>query len=315
MDTPQLASSEDPRFMRKAGITLLMASGMLVFFMLPSASALQEPSENSPLAAATTPASNAFTDIPLEAQAAIVYDFAQQKTLYEKNANAQLPLASLTKLLTVYSAITTLPSETLISIPEEVAHLPAPRAFLPHQTFTLSDIARLTLVASLNDGAMAIARTIAAQHNSEHEALAAVASALHLSQTYALNGSGLDITSEISGGYGSARDVATLAGTLATKAPHIVNATTKNYAEATAIDGTQFKVKNTDPMVDTIPRLLLSKTGYTSLAGGNLALVIDVGVAHPVAIVVLGSSAQDRFTDGNTLIQATLAHFAQTSSL
>ncbi|MCX6789964.1 MAG: hypothetical protein NTV60_00350, partial [Candidatus Kaiserbacteria bacterium] len=60
---------------------------------------------------------------------------------------------------------------------------------------------------------------------------------------------------------------------------------------------------------------LLSKTGYTELAGGNLALVFDAGIEHPIAVVVLGSSKEARFTDGTALINATLAHFAGVSSL
>lgn len=301
------------RFMHEAGITLLMASGILALFLwIPTEPPKETTNPTTTIATSTTP--DTFAQIPLEAKAAIVYDLALGETLYEKNADAQLPLASLTKLLTVYSAITTLPPETLISIPEEAARAPAPHIFLKDQTFTLNDLARLTLVASLNDGAAAIAHVVAQQQHSEHEALAAAAAALHLSQTYALNGSGLDITSNISGGYGSARDMAALAGALVHKAPHIVSATTNSYAEAKATDGTTFKVKNTDPIVETIPHLLLSKTGYTTLAGGNLALVVDVGIAHPVAIIVLGSSAQSRFTDGNTLVHATWAHFADISS-
>jgi len=68
-------------------------------------------------------------------------------------------------------------------------------------------------------------------------------------------------------------------------------------------------------MVGTIPRLLLSKTGYTDLAGGNLALVFDAGIMHPIAVIVLGSSKSARFTDGTALVAATLAHFAGVASL
>ena len=72
---------------------------------------------------------------------------------------------------------------------------------------------------------------------------------------------------------------------------------------------------NTDPIIGTVPRLLLSKTGYTDLAGGNLVLVFDAGIRHPIAIVVLGSSLKARFTDGATLVAAALAHFAGVASL
>lgn len=301
------------RSMREIGIGLLIASGLLgLFLFIPIASQKQASLPEEP----ETTLVNAFADIPLEAKSAIVYDVTTGKALYERNADAQLPLASLTKLLTVYAALATLSPTTPVTISSTAARVEAPRIFSVGQTFSLADLARLTLTASLNDGAVAMAETTAARENrSQADMLAGVAAGLTLSQTYALNGSGLDTNTAISGGYGSARDMAKLSGALVELAPDIASATTLNFAQATSAGGTSFTVKNTDPIVDTIPGLLLSKTGYTELASGNLALVFDVGIGHPIAIVVLGSSQKARFTDGAALIAATLAHFAGVSSL
>ena len=305
--------AERTRAMREGGIALILASGLLgLFLLIPSATPRPEP-----VAVATTPAApNAFADVPIEAMAAIVYDLATGETLYAKNPDAQLPLASLTKLLTVYAALATLPLDTPVTISADATHLDMPRAFSEGQTFALDDLARLTLTASLNDGATAIAEVAAAHQNrSPHELLSGAAAALRLSQTYAVNGSGLDVTTAVSGGYGSARDLARLAGALAAQAPAIAGATTRSSAQAVSEGGTIFVVENTDPIVNTVPHLLLSKTGFTDLAGGNVALVFDVGIGHPIAIVVLGSSRDARFTDGSALIAATLAHFAGVQSL
>ncbi len=300
--------------MREAGFALIFASGILgLFFYLPHLGRNTSP---APLAVAAPAAPDAFASISIEAKAAIVYDVATGETLYEKNADAQLPLASLTKLLTVHAALAQLSPDTPITIPAEAVRVEAPRAFNVGQTFSLADLARLTLTASLNDGATAIAMTMAARANrTQAEMLAGAAAALDLSQTYAVNGSGLDVSTAISGGYGSARDLARLAGALANEAPAIAAATTLSSAEAVSEGGTHFKVKNTDPIVGTIPRLLLSKTGYTDLAGGNLAIVFDAGIRHPIAVVVLGSSQKERFTDSNALIAGALAHFAGVPSL
>jgi D-alanyl-D-alanine carboxypeptidase len=138
------------------------------------------------------------------------------------------------------------------------------------------------------------------------------AAAAHLSQTYAVNGTGLDESDSLSGGYGSARDVARLASELLVVAPNIARATTKSSVTVTSAQGTTHTLPNTDIDVEHFPNLLLSKTGYTDLAGGNLAIVFDAGLNHPVAVVVLGSTEEDRFTDVNELVNATLAHFATT---
>ncbi len=317
MDSLQLQKlAQRSRSTREAGVALLFASGILALFLFIPSTPQPMPNDAAPIAIATSTAPGAFAQVPIEAKAAIVYDLATGKTLYAKNADAQLPLASLTKLLTVYAAITELSPQTPITIPADVTHLYAPHAFSAGQVFSLADLARLTLTASLNDGASAIAEATAARENRPlDETLASAAAALGLSQTYAVNGNGLDVNTAVSGGYGSAHDLARLAGALAERAPEITEATTHATARAVSEGGTTFTVKNTDPMVSAIPQLLLSKTGYTDLAGGNLALVFDVGINHPIAVVVLGSTEKDRFTDGTTLVAATLAHFAGVPSL
>jgi len=306
--------AKDTRSMREAGIALVVASGILaVLLFVP---VIPEQSEPVKVADASPAAPDAFANVPVEAKAAIVYDLATGETLYAKNENVQLPLASLTKLLTVYASLSTLSPDTPITIPESVASMEGPHTFSEGQIFSLSDLARLTLTASLNDGAAAIASATAERESrSENEMLASAAAALNLSQTYAVNGSGLDVSSIISGGYGSARDVARLAGAIVELAPDIAEATTKSLAQAVSAGGTFFSVKNTDPFIGSIQRLLLSKTGYTDLAGGNLALVFDAGIGHQIAVVVLGSSLKERFTDGMALVAATIAHFAGVVSL
>lgn len=315
MDSSELQKlAKYSRSMREAGFALLLASGILALFLFIPLT--QKRTSSAPITVATSTIPNAFAQVPLQANAAIVYDLATKQTLYAKNADAQLPLASLTKLLTVYAALAELSPNTPITIPDDATHLDAPHAFNAGQIFTLADLARLTLTASLNDGAAAIASATAARENlSQNEMLAGAAAALDLSQTYAVNGSGLDVSTAVSGGYGSAHDLAVLAGALVEQAPTIAEATTQNSAQAVSAGGTSFKVANTDPMVDTVPHILLSKTGYTDLAGGNLVLVFDAGIQHPIAIVVLGSSKKARFTDGTTLVFAALAHFAGVASL
>ena len=317
MDPTELQQlAQHSRSVRESGFAILFASGVLALFLFVSYTIHRYATAPSTVAIATSTEPDAFANIPIEAKAAIVYDLVTGETLYAKNPDAQLPLASLTKLLTIYAALTELSPQTPITISIGATRVDAPRVFSAGQTFSLSDLARLTLTASLNDGATAIAEATAARENRSQDAmLAGAAAALDLSQTYAVNGNGLDVNSVMSGGYGSARVLARLAGSLAVRAPTIAEATTQSSTRAVSEGGTLFTVKNTDPMVGTIPHLLLSKTGYTDLASGNLALVFDIGIQHPIAVVVLGSSKDARFTDGATLVAATLAHFAGVASL
>ncbi len=73
-------------------------------------------------------------------------------------------------------------------------------------------------------------------------------------------------------------------------------------------DGFLHPAENTNEYVNTIPGLQGSKTGYTELAGGNLAIVFDAGLDHPIAIVVLGSTLEGRFEDVDALVEATYSY-------
>ena len=63
------------------------------------------------------------------------------------------------------------------------------------------------------------------------------------------------------------------------------------------------------PLQD-IPGFMGGKTGYTDLAGGNLAAVFDLTIGRPVVAVVLHSTEAGRFADIRTLLAAARAALA-----
>lgn len=254
---------------------------------------------------------NAFSSISIVGKSAIVYDLTTNKILFSKDAYAQLPLASVTKLLTVYTAVKYLGIHAHIPITRADVAVDGDSGFDPGEVFALEPLAGFTLAGSINDGAAAIARTTALRmKKSVPELLSSVAQALDLTQMYTLNGSGLDSSATVSGGYGSPYDVAILAGKLIQDAPGIASFTTKSTTTITSLSGITHTKHNTDPYVTNIAGLRLSKTGYTNLAGGNLVVVFDASFEHPIAVVVLGSTEKDRFIDVLKLIKATRSYLA-----
>jgi D-alanyl-D-alanine carboxypeptidase len=301
-------SLDNERDREQIGIALLFCAlflGGIVFFF---------PSHTEPIVATApvaTSTPDAFANIALEGKAAIVYDLSNGLTLYERNAEAQLPLASLTKLLTTYAAVDTLSPTTAIVVSADAIAKEGDSGLTEGETFAFRDIAKLALVASSNDAAEAIIEAAKQSRSLTTEILLKnAAAAAELSQTYAINGTGLDENTVISGGYGSAHDIARLAGALLAKAPDIARATTEPTVTVESLDGKIHTLPNTDIAVGHFLNPLLSKTGFTDLAGGNLVVVFDAGIGHPVAVVVLGSTRDERFTDVDVLIDATLAHFA-----
>jgi D-alanyl-D-alanine carboxypeptidase len=95
------------------------------------------------------------------------------------------------------------------------------------------------------------------------------------------------------------------------KHPELFTSTTYAKLNAVSRDNITHRVANTNAGVEHVTGLIASKTGYTDIAGGNLVLIVDIGIDHPVAIAILGSTRDGRFTDAAALMKATLLDITQ----
>jgi D-alanyl-D-alanine carboxypeptidase len=300
-----------------------------------SSSAVEQLSENCdtrelgcPVESAQ-PVEDPFANLGLSAKAAIVWDISRQEALYELNSRAQLPLASLTKVMTALIAGEILPEGLIITIEPPYLEAESDDGLLADEQWRLSELIDFTLVKSSNDGALALAAVAGAlgQQQAQNgeinsllvgverftEAMNARAAELGLTQTYFTNGTGLDVSESTAGSYGSAYDMARLMEHVIQKKPEVFAATRAASASFTSASGFVHNVSNTNDLVNKIPGLIAGKTGYTDLAGGNLAIVFDAGPAHPISVVVLGSSLQGRFSDTEKLVWAALEKLRQES--
>lgn len=92
------------------------------------------------------------------------------------------------------------------------------------------------------------------------------------------------------------------------KFPKGFEATRYKSITVASVGNAEYTIANTNAVVDQIPGLVASKTGYTELAGGNLVVLFDAGPQHPIVISVLGSTREGRFTDVLALVDATLSY-------
>ena len=130
------------------------------------------------------------------------------------------------------------------------------------------------------------------------------AKSLGLTSTFT-DPAGRDIGKNI-GGIGTALDVAKIFTIARKNIPELLDATTKKRSTTTASGEKVSGIPNTNQEVEEFPGAEASKTGYTDMAGGNLGVIIDVTIGHPVVLVVLGSTKEGRFKDIHTLYDALL---------
>lgn len=260
-----------------------------------------------------------FENVNIKAKSAVVYDLAENRVLYSKNPGVQLPLASITKLMTALVATELLPKNSNITVKSEFLREEGDSGLLANESWNLKELLDFSLVTSSNDGARSVASVIGAvKLNSKDydlgrkdfiEKMNKRAKELGLQQTFFVNETGLDVGS-VSGGYGSANDVISLVKYMVKNQPEILEATKFTRLSIDSNDK-KHTAKNTNDIINDIPGIFASKTGYTDMAGGNLVVAFDPSLGKPIVITVLGSTQEGRFIDVETLVQTTLEYLNQ----
>lgn len=265
---------------------------------------------------------NVFEEVSLEAKSAVVWDAVSHKELFSKNANESLPLASLTKVMTAVTTDGKIPDDNEIKITAEDLMPEGDSKLIVGDVWKAKKLRDFTLLTSSNDGAYALAAvaeanqilppyTSSASTTPEErrkifiKEMNQIAQKIGLKNSRFFNEHGLDRAADMGGAYGSAKDMAILFEYALKNYPEILEATRyKNLKFETKEK--KYSAENTNIVVDKIPNLIASKTGFTNLAGGNLVIAFNAGLNHPIIISVLGSTQDGRFDDALKLVGATM---------
>ena len=239
-------------------------------------------------AAAPAPASAAAPRCPasVTAPSAIVIEVSTGDAGCAKNADAERPIASTTKLMT---ALLTLEHAKLSQRFRTSPYRPAPVesqiGLLPGERMTVRDLLRGLLVWSGNDAAMALAYGVAGSERRFVAMMNRRARELGLRETHYSNPIGLDAP----GNYSSARDLATLARFLRTE-PFFRE--TVDLPSVTLRSGAHTRhFLNRNDLVRAYPWVNGVKTGHTRGAG---YVLVGSARRHGVQVVsaVLGTPGE-----------------------
>jgi len=222
--------------------------------------------------------------------------------LYAENADTPLPLASLTKLMTVSVAVRQFSPNTNLTVPESVKGLPSATIGLkPGEQISVRNLLAAALVPSANDAAETLASGIdraqfLAQMNQTAEDLG-------LKSMRFADPAGLSAES-----VGSARDVARL---LAIARSNPILSQLMTVEQATIEDATgdiSHQLTSTNLLFSKQPLkgFLGGKTGFTDAAGYNLATATkeaDNRLLYAVVLHAQGNTKQSAADAVTKLIQ------------
>ena len=226
---------------------------------------------------------------PVDAEAYLVQNSGTGEVLAAHDEREQLPIASITKLMTVIVALEHASLDDVATISRRTASIGESTINLrPGERVPLRDLIRAALIQSANDAANAIAAFVGRGSVTRFVALMnARARQLGLDDTHFVNPDGLDAPGHVS----SARDVTKLARVAMNK-PFIRE--TVRLQTATAAGRT---LHTWNDLLSTFPNLIGVKTGHTDGAGWSEVAAARSGGVTVYATILGGETRSGRNAD------------------
>ena len=240
-------------------------------------------------------------DLTLNCRAVCLIDQDTGTVLYEKNADQQMPIASITKVMTLlltFEAIHDgrLTLDTLVPVSEHAYHMGGSQIWLePGEQFTLDEMIKAICVSSANDAAVAVAELVGGSEQGFVQMMNDRAAELGMTNTTFHNACGLDTEGHLS----TARDVAIMSRQILTTCPEVLHYT---GIWTDTLRGGATQLVNTNKMLRRYNGITGLKTGTTSGAGVCISASATRDGLNLIAVVLGAPSSKDRFEAATTLL-------------
>lgn len=236
------------------------------------------------------------------ARSILVLDLATGKSLFEKQADQKLPIASTTKIMTALVANSYFKPGSTLTVGDGASVVGSKVGLKTGESLTFRSLLYGLLLNSGNDAAFVIAENypggilgfVTSMNKKVYE--------MELKNTHFENPAGLDSLNH----YSSARDLSRITEE-ALKDYQLARIFATKDTEITTLDKKYtYKLHNINKLLSSVVGVLGVKTGYSENAKENLIALVDRG-GKRVLLVLLGSD--DRFGETTKLIDWTYSNF------
>jgi D-alanyl-D-alanine carboxypeptidase (penicillin-binding protein 5/6) len=244
----------------------------------------------------------------INAKAAILMEASTGRVLYEQSPDEQLPIASVTKIMTMLLIMEQIDDgklalDDMITVSENAMSYGGSTMFLETgEQLSVNDMLKGIAVASANDGCVAMAEHIAGSEDAFVEMMNEKAAELGMTNTHFMNTNGLDEDNH----YSSARDVAIMSRELI-KHEKIFDYTTIWTDELR--DG-KFQLANTNKLIRFYNGANGLKTGSTSQALCCLSATAKRDDMQIIGVILGAPTSAERFDSAKTLLDYGFAHYS-----
>jgi D-alanyl-D-alanine carboxypeptidase (penicillin-binding protein 5/6) len=237
----------------------------------------------------------------VDARAYVVENAATGEVLAERNARTPVPIASLTKLMTVLVVFEHHKlGDVVVVDPRAGAIGESTIGLRGGERLTVRDLVKAALIQSANDAADALALSVSPDFASFARLMNEKARALGLTDTHFVRPDGLDAPGHVS----SARDVTTLAR--AAMRVRFVRETVRERTDTIAGGRT---LHTWNDLLATFPHLLGVKTGHTAGAGWSQVAAARGRGLTIYATILGGPTRSQRNSDLTELLAWGIAQY------
>ena len=248
------------------------------------------------------------TDLGLNAKSAILMEESTGNILYESNPDERLPIASVTKVMTMLLIMEAVDSgkislDDMVTVSENAMSYGGSTMFLETgEQLTVNDMLKGIAVASANDGCVAMAEHLAGSESAFVDMMNERAKELGMENTHFMNTNGLDEDDH----YSSARDVAIMSREL------MKHETIFNYTSIwmDTLRGGKFQLANTNKLIRFYDGANGLKTGSTSKALCCLSAAAKRNDMQLIAVVLGAPTSAERFASAKSLLDYGFANYA-----
>jgi len=240
------------------------------------------------------------SELGVNAKSHILMEASTGQIFAENNADEKLPIASVTKIMTMLLIAEALDSgkitlEDMVSVSRHAMDMGGSTMFLEEgESLSVSDMLKGIAVASANDGCVAMAEFLEGSDTAFVAKMNQRAKELGMTNTNFINTNGLDADNH----YSSARDVAIMSRELL-KHDVILNYTT---IWTDSLRNGKFELANTNKLVRFYDGANGLKTGSTSKAGCCVSATAKRNDMQLIAVVIGAPSSKERFAGARKLL-------------
>ena len=237
----------------------------------------------------------------LQAKSAYVYDATNNKIYFDLKSDIMMPLASLTKIMTAITVAENLNTNEVIVVDAQMLLNATNSDMTVGERWKVGDLIKFMLITSSNNAANLFGIVAKREGKDLVSIMNKKSKEIGLSNTFFINETGLDETEKTGGSYGTAKDVVILMQYALKNHPQYFEPTANKAYNITSESGVEHHLDNTSQEISSIPGITASKTGLTSLAGGNLAFIFNTERGDEIIVSLLGSTKDGRFSDADIL--------------